>query len=289
MEEHRGTDELFGEAAEDFDPNGPADDGNPFGTREAEITLAVDVDAYVGRKRAAIAAHRSQVTDTTFFLEMPDEVFRGRLRHGVVHRAGRRRHRPSTGLDLPLTAVRLHLVRHGRAAAGWDDDPDPPLDDVGRDQADAVAERLAATLGRPVPVVTSPLLRCRQTAAPIAARWGVDVEIEPLVAEIPSPEGVPMGERVAWLRSTMAGTWSDLGPRYVDFRDAVVADSSRRTAPSGRRQPLRRHQRGDRGRARRRPDGARGRSTTARSPSLDVDGGALHLVEGGHEADTLIR
>jgi LmbE family N-acetylglucosaminyl deacetylase len=76
IEEHRGTDELFGEAAEDFDPNGPADDGNPFGTAEADITLAVDVDAYVGRKRAAISAHRSQVTDTTMFLEMPEEVFR---------------------------------------------------------------------------------------------------------------------------------------------------------------------------------------------------------------------
>ena len=36
-------------------------------------------------------------------------------------------------------AVRLHLVRHGRAAAGWDDDADPPLDEVGQRQALAVA------------------------------------------------------------------------------------------------------------------------------------------------------
>jgi len=64
----------------DFDPNGPADDGNPFGTAEADITLAVDVEAYVGRKRSAIAAHRSQVTDTTMFLEMPDEVFSAAFR-----------------------------------------------------------------------------------------------------------------------------------------------------------------------------------------------------------------
>ena len=83
---------------------------------------------------------------------------------------------------------------------------------MGREQADAVAERLAATVGRPVPVVASPLLRCRQTAAPIAAQWGADVEIEPLVAEIPSPEGVPMGERVAWLRSAMAGSVERPGP-----------------------------------------------------------------------------
>jgi LmbE family N-acetylglucosaminyl deacetylase len=64
----------------DFDPSGPADDGNPFGTAEADITLAVDVEAYLGRKRSAIASHRSQVTDTTMFLEMPEEAFRAAFR-----------------------------------------------------------------------------------------------------------------------------------------------------------------------------------------------------------------
>ena len=40
------------DAGEDFDPNGPADDGNPFGTPEAELHLAVDVAA-VRRRRSA--------------------------------------------------------------------------------------------------------------------------------------------------------------------------------------------------------------------------------------------
>jgi LmbE family N-acetylglucosaminyl deacetylase len=60
---------------EDFDPSGPADDGNPFGTAEAEIDLAVDVGQYVSAKRAAIACHASQVTDTGMFLALPEEVF----------------------------------------------------------------------------------------------------------------------------------------------------------------------------------------------------------------------
>jgi broad specificity phosphatase PhoE len=159
---------------------------------------------------------------------------------------------------------------------------------VGRDQADAMAERLVATIGRPVPVVASPLLRCRQTAAPIAASWGVDVEIEPLVAEIPSPEGIPMGERVAWLRTTMAGRWSELGPRYVGFRDAVVSwllaatssmvvvshfvaiNAAIGAALGDDRMVLR---------------SLDNCSVTV----LDVGDGVLHLVEGGHEADTLIR
>jgi LmbE family N-acetylglucosaminyl deacetylase len=59
----------------DFDPAGPADDGNPFGTPEAELHLAVDVSPYVAAKRAAIACHSSQVTDVGMFLAMPEHVF----------------------------------------------------------------------------------------------------------------------------------------------------------------------------------------------------------------------
>lgn len=58
-----------------FDPDGPMDDGNPMGTPESELTLGVDVTAYVDRKRASIAAHRSQVSDSSFFLQMPPEMF----------------------------------------------------------------------------------------------------------------------------------------------------------------------------------------------------------------------
>jgi LmbE family N-acetylglucosaminyl deacetylase len=60
---------------DEFDPDAPADDGNPIGMTEAEITLAVDVTPYVDQKRRALLAHKSQVTDTGFFLQMPDEAF----------------------------------------------------------------------------------------------------------------------------------------------------------------------------------------------------------------------
>ncbi len=64
-----------GDDADEFDPNGPADDGNPMGMPEAELTLAVDVSAHLDAKRAAMRCHRSQIEDTSFFLEMPDEAF----------------------------------------------------------------------------------------------------------------------------------------------------------------------------------------------------------------------
>jgi len=120
-----------------------------------------------------------------------------------------------------VVVTRVYMVRHGRAAAGWDTDPDPGLDDEGRRQAAATAEALSILPD--MPLVSSPLRRCRETAGFLSAKWKYDpVTIQPLVAEIPSPDGVPLGERVDWLRSAMSGTWSDLGPRYTSFRDEVV-------------------------------------------------------------------
>ena len=60
---------------DEFDPHGPADDGNPMGTPEAELTLAVDVLPWLARKRRALRCHRSQVSDTSMFLEMPEDAF----------------------------------------------------------------------------------------------------------------------------------------------------------------------------------------------------------------------
>ena len=59
----------------DFDPTAPADDGNPFGEPESQLTLRVDVSDRAATKRAAMACHRSQISDSSFFLEMSDDVF----------------------------------------------------------------------------------------------------------------------------------------------------------------------------------------------------------------------
>jgi phosphohistidine phosphatase len=75
--------------------------------------------------------------------------------------------------------VRVFLVRHAEAAPG---DPDElrPLTAAGRDTACAVAERLARE--RPDAVVSSPLLRARETAQLIAEAVGVDVEADDRLA-----------------------------------------------------------------------------------------------------------
>lgn len=116
------------------------------------------------------------------------------------------------------------MVRHGKAAAGWNVDPDPGLDETGRAQALAVASRLAR-LG-PLAVVSSPLLRCQQTAFPLATAWDATVLIEPAVGEIPSPAGHTVETRGEWLREVMAGTWSDVaahsGEHYRTYRAAIA-------------------------------------------------------------------
>lgn len=66
---------LINDGREEFDPSGPADDGNPLGMAESELTHAVDVSAFITQKRDSMKAHASQITDTSFFLQMPDEVF----------------------------------------------------------------------------------------------------------------------------------------------------------------------------------------------------------------------
>jgi LmbE family N-acetylglucosaminyl deacetylase len=63
------------DAEVEFDPNGPMDDGNPLGSPEAEIGLAVDVTPFLAQKRQALAAHASQVTDIGMMLSMPPAAF----------------------------------------------------------------------------------------------------------------------------------------------------------------------------------------------------------------------
>jgi len=102
----------------------------------------------------------------------------------------------------------LYLVRHARLAASFGDAVDPGLDASGTSQAEAVAQELASRLS-PMPIYSSPLRRCRETAQPLATRWVAQPTILAEVGEIPSPP-LSLAERQTWLRNAMAGTWSEL-------------------------------------------------------------------------------
>ena len=47
-----------------------------LGVPDARITTTVDVSSVLDRKRAAMAAHPSQIPAESFFLALPDDAFR---------------------------------------------------------------------------------------------------------------------------------------------------------------------------------------------------------------------
>ena len=91
--------------------------------------------------------------------------------------------------------MRIFLVRHAEAAAG---EPDElrELTPAGEESARALGQQLAANGVRPAALLTSPLLRARQTAAELARSLGVDVEPD---------ERLAPGATVERLREAVAG------------------------------------------------------------------------------------
>jgi phosphohistidine phosphatase len=75
----------------------------------------------------------------------------------------------------------VHLCRHAKAAPG---DPDElrALTRKGVEQAHALGRRLSAAPDPPAVVLTSPLVRARQTAEILAEETGAELRIEPLLA-----------------------------------------------------------------------------------------------------------
>lgn len=110
---------------------------------------------------------------------------------------------PSLSADPPagprgttmLALVRVYLCRHAKAAPGEPDDL-RELTGNGRRQAEALGERLAALADPPALVLSSPLVRARQTAEAIASATGAPLEIERRLAP---------GATVEDLRDAVAG------------------------------------------------------------------------------------
>jgi broad specificity phosphatase PhoE len=128
-----------------------------------------------------------------------------------------------------MTTRRIYMIRHGKAAAGWGQDADPPLDATGRDQAIAMVEALQNLVSGPLPILTSPLRRCQETAMPLAQAWQTHPRIEPRLRELPSPMS-DLSLRVEWLRRVMRGGWPSLerdpesvGTDFLAWREGILS------------------------------------------------------------------
>ncbi|WP_016906708.1 bifunctional RNase H/acid phosphatase [Streptomyces xiaopingdaonensis] len=153
------------------------------------------------------------------------------------------------GPDLgpPATFV---LLRHGETLLtpqkrfSGSGGTDPELSEAGRAQARAAADALAAR-GTVEAVVTSPLLRCRETAEVVAARLGLEVRTEEGLRETDfgAWEGLTFREvrerhpadLDAWLASPEAQptgggeSFADVGRRTAVARDELLARYRGRT------------------------------------------------------------
>ena len=91
--------------------------------------------------------------------------------------------------------MRVFIVRHAEAAQGEPDDL-RPLTEAGREVARSLGKQLAADGVQPDAVLTSPLLRARETAVEIARAVGRDAEPDERLAPGATPADV---------RETVAG------------------------------------------------------------------------------------
>jgi len=181
--------------------------------------------------------------------------------------------------------TKIYLVRHGRATSGWGQEKDPGLDDLGRSQAQAAARKLAP-LG-PLPIISSPRARARETAMPLAELWKIEPEIEERVGEIRFPSETP-ADRVRWLKELLADQWPNLDRDLQQWRREVIEALLEITADSVvfthyiAINAAVSHAIGDDRVVSFSPDNA---SITI----METDGASLCLVEHGVQADTRVN
>ena len=115
----------------------------------------------------------------------------------------------------------IYLVRHGEAAASWAQAPDPGLSPLGQEQAQAAARALVPRLaGSGIQLLSSPLSRTLETAAPLAQELGLPVDINEAFREIQTP--VPLSERQAWLRQFMRQRWDEQPDSLHQWREQAT-------------------------------------------------------------------
>jgi len=124
--------------------------------------------------------------------------------------------------------VRLFLVRHAHSDPA---EPDElrPLSEKGREQARALGERLAGEA--PDTVLTSPLLRARETAAAIARAADVEVRSDERLSPGATPDDVLAAAEDAGTTVVVVGHQPDcsevaaaLGAGERDFPPAGVVE-----------------------------------------------------------------
>lgn len=113
----------------------------------------------------------------------------------------------------------IFLVRHGEASVPWSRGEDAGLSERGHAQAAAVAARLAALGAHDL--VSSPLLRARETALPLCRAQRRQPRLDARFSEVPIENDIV--RRKAWLSEAAQGTWDDVDVTIGAWREAAWA------------------------------------------------------------------
>jgi broad specificity phosphatase PhoE len=116
--------------------------------------------------------------------------------------------------------MNIYLVRHGEASASWGESQDPGLSVLGWQQARESAALLLPSVGQDTMILSSPLLRARQTAEPLASQLRIEVQEVEAFREIPAP--VPLAQRQLWLREFMHQDWNRQDNALKAWRNAAI-------------------------------------------------------------------
>jgi probable phosphoglycerate mutase len=132
-------------------------------------------------------------------------------------------------------STHLILVRHGESAAFVPDQPEPVLDghadpelaELGREQAERVADRLAGV--HLDAVYVTPLRRTAETAAPLLARLGVTARAKPGLQEahLGELEGGMLRVRTLERHPMVLRMWTEQSWDFVPGAETVADFSAR--------------------------------------------------------------
>lgn len=120
--------------------------------------------------------------------------------------------------------MRLILVRHGRTASNVGflldtAEPGADLDDLGRQQAELLVERLGE---HPIDAIfASNLVRTQQTAAPVAAARGLEIQVIPGLREVPAGADELSADATRYIGALLAWAQGDLRAKVPGGEDAV--------------------------------------------------------------------
>ena len=126
-----------------------------------------------------------------------------------------------SGGDRGARVTDIWLVRHGEAAASFDQEIDPGLSLLGHEQAVTAAQQLSAIVPPDAQLLSSPKQRALQTGAPFVSLRDAVLQSDERFIELPSPEG--LAQRSEWLQQALAANWSALPTVVHDWQNGIAS------------------------------------------------------------------